>query len=338
MKKRICVPALFILLSGIQIWFSSFTKQKERRETAFETTIKDSIAVRVELVYGKDDLPDYYFSQIKTPVCEDSLCYLVTIDLYWDLLGNFQNYKTPKGNPLTKFDHIRFTNADHAKMKAILANNESSLRDHAVESLVDPEKKKKSAVVVDAVSGATNTAVKDEVVEGALYSTYTLWHIVNGDIAGKIREHSRPLINETVLRKMLGSDNAHYQYYALNKIPEQDLDKFAPLLIRLVSEGSSFVPYFAIEKIPLRIWTSENFQVTLVKLIGKVEFKMQNEILNKLKDIKLKSNSLDILISYIPKLNANQRQKVGAIANSNEAALSAKAAAAVLKSNAIPNP
>ena len=311
MKKQIFIgPAIFILLSSAAICFCSFQNRQARSVKAFETAIKDSIPVQVDLIYDKNNLPDGYYSRIKTPVCEDTLCYLVTIDLYWDLLGNFKDYKTPRKSPLTKFDHIRFTKNDHAKLKSILASSESSLRDHAVETLLDPERKKQSAVVVDAVSGATNTAVKDEVVEGALYSTYTLWHIVNGDIAKKIQEHSKPLINGQILRKMLASDNAHYQYYALNQIADQDFEKYAGLVIRLVSEGSSYVPFFAIEKIPARIWASETYQLNLVKLLGKVEFKMQNEILNKLKDTPLTQAATDALVASMPKLNENQKQKV----------------------------
>lgn len=318
MKKQTFIePMIFTLITGAVICFCSFQNRQERREVAFEATIKDSIPVQVDLIYDKDNLPDSYYSRIKTPVCEDTLCYLVTIDLHWDLLGNFRDYKTPRKSPLTKFDHIRFTKSDHTKLKAILGNSESSLRDHAVESLLDPERKKQSAVVVDAVSGATNTAIKDEVVEGALYSTYTLWHIVNGDIAKKIQEHSKTLINRQILRKMLASDNADYQYYALNHIADQDFDQYAALVIRLVSEGSSYVPYFAIEKIPARVWASEPYQHNLVKLLGKVEFKMQNEILNKLKDTPLTRAATDALVANMPKLNENQKQKVLSKLNAN---------------------
>ncbi len=316
-KQTMTGPLIFILLSGAVICFCSFLNRQERRELAFETTIKDSIPVQIDLIYDKNNLPDSYYSRIKTPVCEDTLCYLVTIDLYWDLLGNFKDYKTPRKNPLTKFDHIRFTKNDHAKLKSILGNTESSLRDHAVETLLDPDRKKQSAVVVDAVSGATNTAIKDEVVEGALYSTYTLWHIVNGDIAKKIHEHAKPLIDGQILKKMLSSDNAHYQYYALNQIADQDFDQYAALVIRLVSEGGSYVPYFAIEKIPARIWASEAYQLNLVKLLGKVEFKMQNEILNKLKDTPLTPAATDALVENMPKLNENQKQKVLSKLNAN---------------------
>lgn len=301
---------IFILLSGAVICFCSFQNRQERRELAFEATIKDSIPVQIDLIFDKDNSPEGYYSRIKTPVCEDTLCYLVTIDLYWDLLGNFRDYKTPRKSPLTKFDHIRFSKNDHTKMKSILRNRESSLRDHAVETLLDPERKKQSAVVVDGVSGATNIAVKDEVVEGALYSTYTLWHIVNGDIAQKIQAHSKPLIDGQILRKMLASDNADYQYYALDQITNQDFDQYAALVIRLVSEGSSYVPYFAIEKIPANKWASEPYQLSLVKLLGKVEFKMQNEILNKLKDIPLSQSAKDVLVANMSKLNENQKQKV----------------------------
>src|SRR5690606_28328184 len=184
----------------------------------------------------------------ETPVCKEGLCYLMVIDIYWDLLGNFLKYELPEEHPLTKFDHVEFSGEDHEKMCEILSNKDSFLRFYALENLIDTTVQK-SSTVVDGVSGATHKSIQNEVVGGAVYSTYVLWHIVNGPIAKKILDHTESQFTEAMLLELLRSDNYHYQYYALNRIPEADSQEYLPSIIRLISDGIAYVPYFAIEKI-----------------------------------------------------------------------------------------
>tara|TARA_R110002124_G_scaffold130047_1_gene291849 strand:+ start:827 stop:1723 length:897 start_codon:yes stop_codon:yes gene_type:complete len=288
----------------------------------FTEYLKDQIPAKVELVLDNHQLPDYYFSKLNTPVCEDSLCYLVKIDLYWDVLGNFMDYKTATDTALTKFDHLKFTLEDHQKLKKILGNNASVLLDYQAENLLDPVLKKKSEAVADAVAGATNTSIKDEVVEGALFSTYTLWHIVNGPISQKIKAYTEAKYSTKMLQKMLFSENEHYQYYALQKIPQKELPQYTQELIRLVAHGAGDVPYFAIEKIPDRTWSHPEYQLQLIKQIQQVPFQMQNEILNNLQNIKLSEESIEALEKLKGTLRTNQQQKIATIISNSQTLLS----------------
>jgi len=280
-----------------------------RTEVAFVVFLEDSVQVAVDLVFTNDNQPDHYQSQVKTPVCKDSLCYLVEIDLYWDLLGNFKNYRLPPDAPLTKFDHEEFEDVDHVKLKKILANKTSLLRDYDMKSLVDNSVKRTSAVV-DATTGATSASIKDEVVGGALYTTHKLWHIVNGEAARKILQHTEAMFGDQMLVEMLRSDYYHYQYYALTKIPAEATEKYLPELVRLVASGDEYVPFFAVEKLPKGIWENENYQLKLVEMIGSLNFEMQNEIINRLKGIPLSGEAKSILKNVLPKLTEQQRAKV----------------------------
>ena len=288
-----------------------------RKEEAFVVFLEDSVQVAVDLVFTNNDLPNYYQSQVKTPVCKDSLCYLVEIDLYWDLLGNFKNYRLPPEAPLTKFDHEEFDAADHGKLKKILANKTSLLRDYDMKSLVDNSVKRSSAVV-DATTGATNASIKDEVVGGALYTTHKLWHIVNGEASQKILQHTQGMFNDTLLVQMLRSDEYHYQYYALTKIPAEATDKYLPELMRLVASGDEYVPFFAVEKLPAHVWKDSEYQKKLIDMIGNLNFEMQNEIINRLKGIRLKNEALGQLTNILPKLTEQQKVKVISLLKANQ--------------------
>lgn len=279
--------------------------------------LEDSVQVSVDLVFAENNQPDYYQSHVETTVCKDSLCYLVEIDLFWDLLGNFKNYQLPPEAPLTKFDHEEFDAADHKKLKKILANKTSLLRDYDMKSLVD-NSVKRTSTVVDATTGATSASIKDEVVGGALYTTHRLWHIVNGEIARKILQHTEASFNDTLLLQMLRSDDYHYQYYALNKIPTEATEKYLPELMRLVASGDEYVPFFAVEKLPAYVWKDSDYQQKLIGMLGSLNFEMQNEIINRFKGVSLSTEAARQLTEFLPKLTGQQKAKVLLLLKANQ--------------------
>lgn len=321
---KLSIPILIIPILIIMLFCMSFLQDKGqpvRKEKVFETYFKDSLLIEVDMIYGEKEQPRQYYSHVRTPVCKDGLCYLVEIDLYWDLLGNFVKYEVPPGRPLTKFDHDEFTQEDHEKLYEILADKTSFLRDYQAEDLIDPNIQKESKVEVDAVSGATSALVKSGVVSGAVYTSHTLWHIVNGEIADQIVQHTEAIFSDSMLVQMLQSDNYHYQYYALNHIPAGKEMEFLPDVIRLLSEGEEYVPYFAIEKIPQDVWESPKYQEALIKQLGEVEFEVQNELLNKLKEAQLSEGSLKVFVANLAILRESQLPKSLQIVSANHTSL-----------------
>ncbi|GAB3163305.1 hypothetical protein [Telluribacter humicola] len=316
MKKILLVIGILVAIMA----FLPGSRDTIRKEKAFETYFGDSVLIEVELAYSQSGKPDYYTSHVQTPVCKDSLCYLVVIDLYWDLLGNFKKYELPPDKPLTKFDHDPFTEEDHQKLSSILSNKTSLLRDYDMKALVD-DNVKRSSSVVDATTGATSNTIKDEVVGGALYTTHTLWHIANGAVAQKILQHTEGRFTDSLLVHMLRSDQFQYQFYALNKIPAGATNKYLPHLIRLVATGDSYVPFFAIEKLPEAVWTSSVHQKELAGMVGRVKFEMQNELLNKLKGYPLHTGTLDVLTGQVDKLTEQQIIRVLGLLKANATSL-----------------
>lgn len=293
----------------VGIFFSSdslaMVRGNEGDSTVIESMVNDSIPVEVILQVDRERHPIQYLTHVRTPVCKEGLCYLMVIDIYWDLLGNFSTYKVPDGRPLTKFDHIPFSLQDHEKMAEILSNRDSFLRFYTLDNLVDTTQQK-SSDEVDGTSGATHKSIQSDVVGGAVYSTYVLWHIVNGHLSDSILRHTESLVDKAMLERFLDSDNHHYQYYALESINQVNSSEYLPQIIQLIANGKKYVPYFAIEKISPEDWRKPEIQKNIIQLLGVLNFEMENELLNRLQGVPISENGMKIFVEKLNTLEESQ--------------------------------
>lgn len=308
-------------------------KEPVRREKAFDAYTQDSIRMEVELVYDEGDLPDYYFSHVRTPVCEDGLCDLLVIDLYWDLLGNFQKYETVSGRPLSKFDHEPFSEEDHEKLQKILTDSRSLLGENQLSDLID-ENTKIVSEEVDAVTGATKKTVEKAVVSGAVYSTYVLWHIVHGEIAEKIPEHTQNLWNKDLLKHFLDSDNHHYQYYALDQLTAEQYEEYMPEILRMFDGERVFVTLYVLNHLPEQLLENEQWQLALTKRYPNLSYRIQNKILERLIQVELSGESMEMLADAMSSMNGSQLETVLGIFQKNKVSLTDKT---ILKLTALLN-
>jgi hypothetical protein len=184
------------------------------------------------------------------PVCDDTLCANVELKIHWDLAGNYAGFDTIDGKPLTKFDHKKFSSADYLKLDQILKNRNSTLRMLNKEDLVDKSVKVK-ATTVDAVTGATPATIKNATVDGAVYTSYTLWHFVNGAIRNKLAFFTQSIYSESVSLLLLKSHNHETQLFALRNIPEKDYELHADLLFEVINQSAPLIKAYIITKAPL---------------------------------------------------------------------------------------
>lgn len=213
----------------------------------------------IKICNNTDQIPVGYEAEINMPVCDDTLCAHVVLKFYWDLAGNYTGFDTIPGIPLTKFDHKKFQNEDYTKLNLILKNRNSMLRILEKEDLVDKSIKVK-ATTVDAVTGATPQTIKNAVVEGAVYSSYTLWHFVNGPIKDSIAAFTLSIYSEPIARQMLISDNYETQLFALRKWTNTDYELHSDLLFQIIGKSVPLIKAYAISKSPLPFATIEKNQ------------------------------------------------------------------------------
>ena len=94
------------------------------------------------------------------------------------------------------------------------------------------------------------------------------------------------------------------------------------VFINLVKNGIDYVPYFAIEKVPRSAWRDHSHQTNLLGHFREADFELQNAILDKIADIDLSLQALDLLTAALNDLTDKQRLKVLQVAARNQKRLS----------------
>src|SRR5690606_21098317 len=143
--------------------------------------------------------------------------------------------------------HQYFQEADYAKLNEIMLDSLSPLRDYQVEDLLDKKAQKYSAEV-DAVTRPTSLLFSNVTVPGALYTVYTLWHIVNGPIKQELRAYLDAKYQTRGWADYFArSPNAAYQEYFLKNLQESEVDQRNAQIVALLFAQDDFVPHYAID-------------------------------------------------------------------------------------------
>ncbi|MEQ9290161.1 MAG: hypothetical protein RIG77_24735 [Cyclobacteriaceae bacterium] len=170
---------------------------------------------------------------MQTPVCLTGECKLVDVGIYWDCTGDFFGIEI-YGEHLTKTDHSVFTSEDYKRLVQILKNDWSLLREYELDGLVDNPQSDE----IDGLSGATKTEIASETVENAVFSTYTIWHLVHlGEKEQLIDLTLRQLKNEKLAYEtLIENENDKYRYFILSLLSQGKI-AHTPQLDSLVLEG-----------------------------------------------------------------------------------------------------
>jgi hypothetical protein len=267
---RILACLLFVILNGLLRPVAFSQVQADFCNLAFNS-VNHEFAVEnpIYICQNSNAVPYRFVGEIDMPVCDDTLCANVILKIYWDLAGNYTGFDTIPGKPLTKFDHKKFTTDDYIKLDRILKNRNSVLRRLRKEELVDKSVKVK-AQTVDAVTGATPKTISEAVVEGAVYSSFTLWHFVNLAVKDSMMNFTQNIYSEQVARLLLLSENYETQLFALRKLTPNDYEFNSELLFHVIRNSVPLVRAFAISKVPLPFVNTEN-NVKFAALFAKLD-------------------------------------------------------------------
>jgi len=218
-----------------------------------------AVANSIKICSNAAQVPFGYETDLNMAVCDDKLCANVHLKICWDLAGNYVRFDTITGKPLTKFDHKRFRDADYKKLDQILKDRNSMLRVLEKSDLVDKSIKLK-ATSVDAVSGATPATIKNAVVEGAVYSSHTLWHFINSQIKDSIRAFTLRKYSEQMGSQMLNSTNFETQLFALKQISLEQYESHFEMLFQVIRKSSPLIRAYIMNKAPLPFHDQEKNQ------------------------------------------------------------------------------
>ncbi|MBT28495.1 MAG: hypothetical protein CMO01_02460 [Thalassobius sp.] len=243
------------LVSGILfycIFFNSF-KEPEDCTYVFDLPSRDEAFLN-QVYFCKPDSGDYYYySVITTSVCNDENCKLAILKVIWDLAGNYTKFETLPGKPLTKNDHIPFTITDYDKLHSTLQNATSILGDKTKDELLEKDSLKYSEKI-DGFTGATSKEIKEAVVDGALYSTYTLWHLVNGDVRKEIRKYTQSTYDEQMEAQLLSSANPRTVLFGLKNLDESSYPQKFTQLVQILQRSNPLVNFYITKRLTPEIF------------------------------------------------------------------------------------
>jgi len=165
-----------------------------------------------------DGSPSAFHLDVASVTCGDGACAIVTVRLHWNALGRCVRYELPHGGDLTKQGHELFTESDHAKLRTILADQDSPLRHFQKANVIAPDL---AVQGVDAITGATPEMYENDVVPGAVYTCYTLWHWANGVVADHIRKISGKTCTDPQLLAFIKSGDESFGIFAIEQLAKR---------------------------------------------------------------------------------------------------------------------
>lgn len=195
---------------------TSFSAEISKVDT-ITVELKDTIPGKILKIYKDvNGHPVKYSRDIITGVCIDGECRLVAINLFWNTTGRYLGFELPNGEFLSKTKHDPFGKFEYDRLHELLAEANSPLASYTIDEIAP--KKDSMGYKVDAVTSATIDAVLDYIVEGAVYTTYTLWHIVYGPTKSKIETLTTNKLDAELSLLLLNSNNIKDQIWVLNHI------------------------------------------------------------------------------------------------------------------------
>ena len=275
----------------------------------FKVVENDTLTYTLKLALDDSGRPQYFFRNIFTPVCYTNECKPVYVNFYWDLLGNYMRYDLPEGKILTKVDHDEFKPEDYEKLSDILSRPNSIFADLKMEDLMT---KGTDSLTndVDAKTGATLKTIKNEVIDGAVYTCFTLWNIAYGKrVINEMKAITESYLNEEMLHRFLTSNNYHYQYWGMEKVitPNGLVKKgYEKDIEQIITGKNLFTARTALQKPGSDFFAGEQKQNWLWETYQSASYPMQIAILKKLEKVSLTDSIIEKLAASTIESNSEQ--------------------------------
>ena len=262
---------------GLMFMNSPFNPDKVKNTTKALINFSDSIPDDTLTIYFlNNDKPVAFSRNIHTAVCIDSLCRLLNITLYWEITGKYLGYSLPHGEELTKKKHSPFSESDYARLHKILGDSSSQLRFYTP---VEIYPVKQTVEQTDGLSGATIQDLTPWIVPEAVYTSYTLWHLIYGSTRDSIKAYSKKhLLNNQLLSNILQSRDSYNQIVALQWISESNLscNQFIEPALNILHNGNYQTTRVALKFLKKCNFDKERLQKEAVQLLDSKDFGIKN--------------------------------------------------------------
>jgi hypothetical protein len=297
MLVQILLLPIYFLFSHVdpneEVFFKSSMLQKiELTPYEGQFSILDDSGESIEVEAMKDDqgVP-YWYRRIFTPVCLTGECLMVDVGIYWYCTGEFLGLEVYREH-LTKTDHSEFSKEDYERLIDILSNDWSSLREYEFTDLVD-----ESEEGVDGVSGATKKEIAEQAVEDAVYTTYTLWHLIHVGEKEQLAQLTADLLNRKgIFESLAKTGSQRYMRFLMEQLAEGRIQPSPQTDLLLVS-GLNTTADPSLKKLAVRALAHSDtetplIQNELVKIYPKASMEEKLQVLTALKKTKVLSSDL----------------------------------------------
>lgn len=237
---------------------------------------------------GDDGLTQWFSRDVVKVVCLDTVCRLARLRLFWNIKGDYLRFEVPKGEPLTKLDHIPFTKSDYDRLDQILKDSLSILKNIEEKDLVIKKADDKTTNdKVDGYTGATTPSVREYAIKGAVYTCYTLWHTVYGTTTKKIRQIEGAKVSSDYISRLFGHEDNLYSSHAISLVkmyPEYD-SIFLKTIIGQIKSTNDLISNQALNFFTKEQLAVPDIQKQLGQIFMEISFQRKFELLNRLSDV-----------------------------------------------------
>ena len=224
----------------------------------------------------KSQLP-VVFRELNAGVCEDKLCLPIDLYLFWSFSGNYLGFRPIK--PFTRNRHDPFLERDYLKLHRLLGDPQSLLANYSLGDLTveDPDKSS-----VDGISAATLKDIQGYIIEGAAYTSHTLWHMAYGPMRDSVNLIASEYVDENIMKKYFGSSNRQDIIWALNQFKEnaQTFSELIPQVHSVMTGNDPIISQIAIERVINSDLGNQAIQSVLLEVYPEVAYNAKREMID----------------------------------------------------------
>lgn len=243
--------------------------------------------------------PVSYYRKILKEICFDGSCRILNVHLYWNPTGRYLGFELPPKEFLSKAEHTPFVDQDYEQLHHILEDSLSALGGFRYEELLPNQP---VLGQIDAVTRPTSKDVLQYVVQGAVFTTYSMWQLVYGEMQHDVVEATEANLTSDLLLDILNSPVPSDWMWGLDRL---HFSTRAPSVLKnkvlefVVSDSYSLAST-AITRIPAEWCENVDFQRSLWATFDDVEYSLKPHLIQKISE----NGDLDkkVLLEFAGKL------------------------------------
>jgi len=309
-----------LFISFVVVLLSSFSQEEGRTRHFLKSTVPldmaslkqvaifmegDSIQDTLYQLRSKDNIPVAYYQPVTRSVCFDNKCRILKVNIYWNITGRYLGFEMPKGEFLSKTDHVPFELSDYRELNVKLSDSLSRLNEFSLGELAP--KAYQGNINIDGLTSATSTDVADYVVKGAGYTTFAMWHIIYGEGRKKVMQLTEKELNPGLLLMILDSETDWDKYWALERLsayPVLNPELEARILSLISADASSSLAVKALQSLRPVHLKQESLQRALLGKFNGGSYDLKNAIIGKLSEVPALNAEVGLaLAQQLPVLN-----------------------------------